>query len=81
MKSKDLNKLKSIKLNEIKGMIDSFSIKEEKFINERYHINLGVSFNKKNIFSYLEKKIFPTQIMYETFYLFQLYSIKKMMIL
>ena len=68
VKSKDLNKLKSIKLNEIKGMIDSFSIKEEKFINERYHINLGVSFNKKNIFSYLEKKnIFPTQIMYETF--------------
>ena len=67
MKSKDLNKLKSIKLSEIKGMIDSFSIKEEKFINERYHINLGVSFNKKNIFSYLEKNIFPTQIMYETF--------------
>ncbi len=68
VKSKDLNKLKSIKLSEIKGMIDSFSIKEEKFINERYHINLGVSFNKKNVFSYLEKKnIFPTQIIYETF--------------
>ena len=68
VKSKDLNKLKSIKLSEIKGMIDSFSIKEEKFINERYHINLGVSFNKKNIYRYLEKKnIFPTQIVFENF--------------
>ena len=56
-------------------MIDSFSIKEEKFINERYHINLGVSFNKKNIFSYLEKKnIFPTQIMYETFFIYSNYT-------
>ena len=68
VKSKDLNKIKNIKLNEIKGMIESFSIKEEKFINNRYHINLGVSFNKKNIFSYLEKKnIFPAQIIYKTF--------------
>ena len=36
-----------IKLNEIKGMIETFSIKEEKFIDEIYYVNLGVSFNKK----------------------------------
>ena len=42
-------------------MIESFSIKEEKFIDEIYYVNLGVSFNKKKIFSYLEKKnIFPS---------------------
>ena len=49
-------------------MIDSFSIKEEKFIDETYHVNLGVSFNKKKVFYYLEKKnIFPSQIIKENF--------------
>jgi hypothetical protein len=68
VKSKDLNKTKNIKLNEIKVMIDSFSIKEEKFINKIYHLNLGVSFNKRKVFNYLERKnIFPAQIITETF--------------
>ena len=43
----DKEKINKIKLNEIKGMIESFSIKEEKFINKIYYVNLGVSFNKK----------------------------------
>ena len=30
-------------------MIETFTIKEEKFVNEIYYVNLGVSFNKKNI--------------------------------
>jgi hypothetical protein len=68
VKSKNLKKTKNIKLNEIKGMIESFSIKEEKFVNNTYHLNLGVSFNKKKVFNYLEKKnIFPSQIDKETF--------------
>ena len=59
--SSDQKKITKIKLNEIKGAIDSFSIKEEKFINETYFVNLGVSFNKKEIFRYLEKNnIFPS---------------------
>ncbi len=59
--SSDQKKIGSTKLNEIKGMIDSFSIKEEKFIEETYYVTLGVSFNKKEIFRYLEKKnIFPS---------------------
>ncbi len=59
--SSDRKKIKKIKLNEIKRMIESFSIKEEKFVNEVYHVNLGVSFNKKKVFNYLEKKnIFPS---------------------
>ena len=58
--SNDQNKINQIKLNQIKGMIDSFSIKEEEFINEIYFVNLGVSFNKKKVFNFLENKnIFP----------------------
>jgi hypothetical protein len=68
VKSSDFKKIKTIKLNEIKSMVESFSIKEEKFINKTYHLNLGVTFNKKKIFNYLEtKNIFPTQIVKETF--------------
>ena len=32
IKSKDIEKTKNISLNEIKSMIETFSIKEEKFI-------------------------------------------------
>ena len=68
IQSKDLDKTKSIKLNEIKSMIETFSIKEEKFINKTYKLNLGVSFNKKKIFNYLNfKNIFPAQIIEEKF--------------
>ena len=59
--SLDQKKIQNIKLNEIKFMIDSFSIKEEKFIDEIYYLKLGVSFNKKKIFKFLESKnIFPS---------------------
>ena len=59
--SSDHKIIKKIKLNQIRGMIESFSIKEEKFIDEIYYVNLGVSFNKKKILNFLEKKnIFPS---------------------
>jgi hypothetical protein len=68
IKSTDINKVKKIKLNEIQSMIESFSIKEEKFIKQTYFVTIGVSFNKKKIYDFLEKKnIFPTQIIKETF--------------
>ncbi len=61
VQSKDHQKLKQIPLNQIKSTIDTFSIKEEKFIDEIYYIKLDVSFNKKIIFDLLEKKnIFPS---------------------
>ncbi len=67
-KSPDHKKLQSISLNKIKSMIETFSIQEEKFINQVYYLNLGVSFNKKKIFDELEKKnIFPSQILKEKF--------------
>ena len=59
--TEDKKKISIIKLNKIKSMIESFSIKEEKFINEIYFVNLGVTFNKKKILNYLmEKNIFPS---------------------
>ena len=68
IKSSDFKKINSIKLNEIKSMIETFSIKEEKFIDQKYHLNLGVSFNKKKIYRYLEKKnILPSRILKEQF--------------
>ena len=68
VKSSDHIKVDSVKLNEIKGMIESFTIKEEKFIDNAYHVSLGVSFNKKKIFSFLEKKnIFPSALIKKKF--------------
>ncbi len=61
VQSKDQVKLKNTSINQIKGMIETFSIKEEKFIDEIYYLTLNVSFNKKNIFDLLESKnIFPS---------------------
>ncbi|WP_440938947.1 hypothetical protein [Candidatus Pelagibacter sp.] len=68
IKSSDFKKIDDIRLNEIKGMIETFSIKEEKFIDQKYFVNLGVSFNKKKVFRYLEKKnIFPSRILKDQF--------------
>ena len=68
IKSPDFKKIENIRLNEIKSMIETFSIKEEKFIDQKYYLNLGVSFNKKKIFRYLEKKnIFSSRILKEQF--------------
>ena len=51
-------------------MIESFTIKEEKFIDQIYYVNLGVTFNKK-VFSYLENNnIFPS-IPKKEFYFYQ----------
>ena len=59
--TKNQEKLKKTSLRVIKGMIETFSIKEEKFINEIYYLSLNVSFNKKKIFNFLESKnIFPS---------------------
>ena len=68
VQSGNLAKTKNIKLNEIKSMVETFTIKEEKFINKTYSLNLGVSFNKKKVFNFLGKKnIFPIEIKEEKF--------------
>lgn len=61
VQSKDQIKLKNTSINQIKGMIETFSIKEEKFVDEVYYLTLNVSFNKKTVFNLLEtKNIFPS---------------------
>ena len=45
--SGDKNKIENISKKEIKSMIDSFTISDEKFINNEYFAKLETSFNKK----------------------------------
>ena len=59
--SGDKNKINDIPLKELKSMIDSFTISDEKFINNEYFAKLETTFNKKKILNFLEKKnIFPS---------------------
>jgi hypothetical protein len=61
VQTKDQKKLSKTSLGLIKGMIETFSIQEEKFINEVYYLTLNVSFNKKKVLNLIEKKnIFPS---------------------
>ena len=54
--SGDKNKIKDISIKELKGMIDSFTISDEKFINNRYFAKLETTFNKKKILNFLDRK-------------------------
>ena len=56
------DKIKKISnLKSIYSLIDSFSIVDEKFIENKYVSKFDVEFNKKELFNYLEKKnIFPS---------------------
>ncbi|MDB9791873.1 hypothetical protein OAB42_01130 [Candidatus Pelagibacter sp.] len=59
--SDDRKKIKNVSIKELKGMIDSFTISDEKFINNEYFANLETTFNKKKILKFLENKnIFPS---------------------
>ena len=61
LQTQDQKKLSKTPLILIKSMIETFSIKEEKFIDEVYYLSLNVSFNKKKILNLMEKKnIFPS---------------------
>ena len=59
--SGDKNKIENIPIKKLKSMIDSFTISNEKFINNEYFAKLETTFNKKKILKFLEKKnIFPS---------------------
>ena len=59
--SGDKDKIKKISIKELKSMIDSFTISNEKFINNEYFAKLETTFNKKKILNFLERKsIFPS---------------------
>ena len=59
--SGDKKKIVDTELVIIKGLIDSFTMSNERFINNKYYVNFDVNFNKKNILDFFEKKnIFPS---------------------
>jgi hypothetical protein len=61
LQTQDQKKLIKPPLGLIKSMIETFSIQEEKFIDEIYYLSLNVSFNKKKILNLMEKNnIFPS---------------------
>lgn len=59
--STDQEKIKNTPLPKIKALIDSFTMSKEKFVNNEYHVNFDVNFNKKNTLKFFEEKnIFPS---------------------
>jgi len=59
--SGDKNKIKNISIRKIKSMIDSFTISDEKFINNEYFAMLETTFNKRKILKFLEiRNVFPS---------------------
>ena len=56
--TKDKLKIRGIKLNEIKYLIESFEIKDENFVDKKYIANFNVNFDKKKTLNFFEKKIF-----------------------
>ena len=59
--STDKQKIKNIKLTAIKNLIDSFTVSDEKFIDNKYYANFNVNFNKKSTLKFFEERnIFPS---------------------
>lgn len=56
LQKKDYNKFNNIKLTEIKSLVNSFTITNEKFINNNYMSEFNVQFNKKRILKFIEGK-------------------------
>ena len=57
----DQKKIKKTSIDEIKNLIDSFTVSDEMFINDLYKVKFDVNFNKKNTLKFFEKKnIFPS---------------------
>ena len=53
---KDLNKIRQTPINDIKKLIENFSILDEKFINQKYQSIMEVEFNKKKLIKFLDYK-------------------------
>ncbi len=56
LQTQDQKKLSKTPLRLIKSMIETFSIQEERFIDEVYYLSLNVSFNKKKVLNLMEQK-------------------------
>jgi len=59
--SGDKKKIENTSLSTIKSLIDSFTMSDERFINNEYHVKFDVNFNKKNTLNFFESEnIFPS---------------------
>ena len=56
LQSENKSILRSINLNQIKSFVESFSIREEKFVDNNYQAKISVDFNKKELIYYLNSK-------------------------
>jgi len=56
LQSENKSILRSINLNQIKSFVESFSIREEKFVDNNYQAKINVDFNKKDLVNYLNSK-------------------------
>jgi hypothetical protein len=50
--SGDRKKIKNVSIKELKGMIDSFTVSGEKFLDNEYFANLETTFNKKKFLNF-----------------------------
>jgi len=60
--SKDFSKIQDTNLKVIKSLVDSFTIIDEKFVDNKYFANFEVDFNKRLVLKYFEKKNIFTSI-------------------
>ncbi len=59
--SNEMHKISNFRVDEVKNLIDSFNIKDEKFVNNNYNATFEVNFNKQNTFLFVEKRnIYPS---------------------
>ena len=54
--SRDKDNLRTIEIDKIKKIIDSFSIVDENFVNNKYSAKFEVTFEKKGVLKFLESK-------------------------
>ena len=51
-----IRKRSKTSINTIKTLVDSFTMSDEKFIDDMYIVNFDVNFNKKNTLKFLKNK-------------------------
>ncbi len=56
VENKDKNLFNDIPKNKINSLIDNFSIKNEKFVNNNYEVDFEVKFDKKKLLSFIRSK-------------------------
>ena len=56
LERKDLDKIRNTQIDDIKKLIENFSILDEKFINQKYKSIIEVEFNRKKLIKFLDSK-------------------------